>query len=663
MLLQAGIQIKAQDVVIYGGTPSGIAAAVTAAREGANVTMIESTRWIGGMVAGGLVHSDIGNKDTIGGFPLEFFTLAAKDLDPKFMWYADSRTNMQTFEKLLKDAGVKVITGQRLKSIVKEGTRIISITTLDGQTYKASQFVDASYEGDLMAQAGVSYIVGRESHSTYGEELAGFHPMPLRPRSEDVMARGGKPSYIHGTPAKISALDDKGNLIFGVYRADPSLKPGDGDGLTQAYNFRVVVTQNPENRIPFPKPTTYQPERYELLLRLIKAFPKVSFARLFHLGEVANGKYDLNAQGLFSTDYPGGNTGYPDGDYATRDRIWQDHVDFIQGMLWFLCHDEKVPAELREEASSWGLCKDEFADNNHWPYALYVREGRRMKGEYVMQQKDCQSDITKPDSVGMGSFVIDCHIVQRIVTKDGSVTDEGSFQDSPARPYHIPYRSLTPKKDECSNLLVTVCFSASHIAYCSMRMEPVYMSMGHAAGLALIQAEKTGKAVQEIDVTALQKKLLGQKAVLSLNLPEILLVKNLPGIVQDDNKAEYVGHWTKSGFGNPIEGSSQHDENDDKGNKSATFTLPIEKDGAYEVRVACTRSGNRASNVPITIKHTNGSDTHSMNQRVMPPKGKDQYFDSFGVYQFKAGEPAIITISNKDTDGIVSIDAVQLLPQ
>jgi len=650
---------NAHDLVIYGGTPSGIAAGVIAAREGASVLIIEPTPWIGGMVAGGLTRTDKGNEATIGGFPRAFFTRAAKGLDKEFMWYAEPKANLKTFKAVLKEAGVKVITGQRLQSVKKEGKRIVSFTTTDGQSYAGKQFVDASYEGDLMAGAGVSYIVGRESRATYNEPLAGFTIMPIRERSAEIMSRAGNPSYIHGTPTKISALDENGELIYGVFRADPNAKAGDGDGLTQAYNFRVVVTQREDIRVPFPKPKNYEPRKYELLLRLIQAYPKMAFGRIFHLGEVAHGKYDLNAQGLFSTDYPGANTGYPDGDHATRDQIWQEHVDFIQGMLWFLCHDPRVPQYLRDEANTWGLCKDEFTDNEHWPYALYIREGRRMKGAYVMQQKDCQSDIKKPDSIGMGSFLIDCHIVQRVITPEGLVTDEGSFQDTPARPYHIAYRSITPKQDECENLLVTVCFSASHIAYCSMRMEPVYMAMGHAAGLASWQALNNHQAVQAIDVAALQKKLLEQEAVIDLNLPDITLASKLPGIVLDDSVAKYEGHWTNSGYGNPVDGSSHHDGGE-KVSKKATFETTLPKDGSYTVRLAYAPASNRASNVPVKVHHAKGDDVVKVDQKVAPKD--DPHFVTLGTYDFKADVPAIIEISNEEANGIVGVDAVQWVP-
>lgn len=655
------------DLVIYGGTPAGLSAGIIAAREGASVVIIEPTKWIGGMVTGGLCRTDVGKEQTIGGFPREFFTRAAAAKPGSEMWYAEPHVNLATFHAMLKEAGVKVVTAQSLKSITKEGARITSLTTADGTTYQGKMFMDASYEGDLMAAAKVSYIVGRESRAQYGEPLAGYYPMPIRPRTVEVMESdcpsiGGKgPAYIHGTPVSISGLGADGKPIFGVSHA-PKLQPGDADHRTQAYNFRICVTQRPDIFVPFPKPANYEASRYELLLRLIQAFPGVRFGRLFHIGLTSHGKYDLNAQGLFSTDYPGANFDYPDGDAATRARIWQDHIDFTQGMFWFLGHDERVPQGLREQALSWGLCKDEFADNHHWPYALYIREGRRMIGEHVMVQKDLQTDIFKEDGVAMGSFLIDCHIVQRILVEDGTVRDEGSFQDTPALPYQIAYRSLTPKRTECENLLVPVCLSASHIAYCSLRMEPVYMALGHACGLAAVQAIHGKSSVQGIDVKALREKLIAQKAV--LELPELANMPRsakLPGIVMDDSQATQTGHWTGSTYGNPVDGASVHDANAEKGKLSITYTLQVPATGSYEVRVSYAAAPNRASNVPVSIQHADGTAAATVNQKQKPPK--DDLFMSLGAFRLEKDKPAVITIRNDETNGITGADAVQLLPK
>lgn len=658
-----GADVVTADVVIFGGTPAGLAAGIAASREGCTVVVIEPTPWIGGVVTGGLSRTDTGREEVIGGLAREFFRRAAESSAAP-LWFAEPRSNMATFKAMVAEAGLQVITGQSVESVAVDGRRITSLTTRAGNVHAGRVFIDASYEGDLMALAGVSCIVGRESVTQYGEPLAGFHPMPIRPRSPAIMESdcpdigGTGPAYIHGTPAAISALDDAGEPIAGVRRSDAV--PGSADGLTQAYNYRLCVTQRADIVVPFPRPRTYSPERYELLLRLIKAFPGVRFGRLFHLGRIAGDKFDLNAQGLFSTDLPGGSVEYPSADPAVRDRIRRDHADFIQGMLWFLGHDDRVPEDLRAQTNSWGLCKDEFVDNGHWPYALYVREGRRMVGDYVLVQRDLQEDVFKEDSVGMGSFLIDCHIVQRLVGPDGTVRDEGSFADEPVLPYQIPYRSLTPKPHECENLLVPVCLSASHIACCSLRMEPVYMTLGHAAGVAAALALRESHPVQEIDHAVLRQKLIEQGAVVELaSVAAMPRSKKLPGIVMDEQVAERVGLWKASPFGNPVDGMSRHDDNAGKGSKSVRYTLRVPRSGRYEVRLAYTPAPNRAAAVPVTVDHAMGSARVSVNQRIVPPL--DGLFVTLGTYEFSSDAPAIITVSNTDTDGFVNVDAVQLL--
>lgn len=510
------------DVIVYGATPGGITAAVAAARARVSVVLIEPSRHIGGMVSGGLSATDYGNPAYIGGLALEFFErAAAKYHDPaqpapprnNGWWFSEPHVAEQTFLEMVAQPRIKLVTEQRLQTVVCQKHRIISLRTTDGTLYRGRVFIDATYEGDLMARAGVKYAVGRESQATYGESLAGFCPPKLRPRTVAFMATKGS-SYVHGTPTELMARHPDGTLLWGI-KDIPWPAPGTGDKLVQSYNFRVIATQRKEILIPFPKPKHYDPARYELLRELVRAFPGVRFERLVFTGPIPNGKYDVNASGLIvSTDHPGFNTEYPDGDEATRSRIWQDHVDWVQGIFYFLGHDPRVPPALREQVSRWGLCKDEFADNDHWPYALYIREARRMIGAYVMRQSDCQKNTSKPDSVAMGTFILDCHCIQRLVTPEGLAVDEGNY-DVPVRPYQIAYRSITPRAAECENLLVPVCLSASHVAYGSIRMEPQYMMLGHAAGLAAVMAIEQKTAVEHIDVARLQRTLRRQKQILT----------------------------------------------------------------------------------------------------------------------------------------------------
>lgn len=667
LLSTTAVFAKDYDVIVYGATPGGISAALAASREGASVLVIEPTRWIGGMVTGGLASTDVGNEKVIGGIAREFFMQAAASKTGTPMWYAEPQVNMATFKAMLQKTKIEVLTGRNLKSISRDGDRIESLMTDDRKRYEAKVFIDATYEGDLMARAGVSYIIGREARDAYGEPLAGFQPAPLRPRTVEQMAQDspsiggpkGAMNYVHGTPARIQALDVAGLPLPGV--SNQWAEVGEGDSRTQAYNFRVIVTRTPENRVPFPKPAHYDAARYELLARTIEAFPGIRFSKLVYLGPIANGKFDANAIGLVvGTDHVGANYAYPDGDEKLRAKIWQDHVDYVQGFFWFLANEPRVPEDLRKQASQWGLAKDEFTDNDHWPYALYVREARRMIGEYVMRQDDCTQHITKPDSIGMGSFIMDSHAVQRLVNHDGSVIDEGNF-DMPVRPYQIPYRSLVPQKSQCENLLVPVCMSASHVAYGSIRMEPQYMILGQACGLAAVQALHTQKAVQDIDVAALQAKLREQKQVLELPLPPgSVELKNLAGIVADDAEAQYTGEWVGSSSSGGVEGMYHHDGNEAKGMKSARFEVRVPKDGHYEVRFAYATAPNRATNVPVKVTHADGEKTVTVNEKQTPTL--DKAFVSLGKFRFTADKLAVVTVTTEGTDGYVVVDAVQLLP-
>jgi hypothetical protein len=370
-----------------------------------------------------------------------------------------------------------------------------------------------------MSRAGVSYTYGRESVDQYDEKLAGVRgPHFVKNYAPDFYAKPGNEYMHHGQlGADISGRDEKGKLRWGVEKL-PAEKIGSSDKRVQGYCFRLISTQRKDILVPWPKPDHYYPERYELLLRYIKAHPGISFARLVHFSAIPNGKFDLNASGPFSIDYVGGNYGYPDADYKSRDRMYHDHIDYQQGFLWFLARDPRVPQELRDEVNSWGLCKDEYVDTAHWPVQLYIREARRMIGRYVMTERDILSTHTKEDSIGMGNFVLDSHWVRRFENEQGFVRVEGHLDESiglSRNPYEIPYRSLTPKTAECRNLLVPVCMSATHVAICTIRMEPVYMMLGHAAGVAAAMAGKSGKNVQDIDVPLLLKKLTEQRGMLN----------------------------------------------------------------------------------------------------------------------------------------------------
>ncbi len=445
----------------------------------------------------------------IGGYALEFYYRVGKHyamnrFGNDVSWYHEPQVAEDIFREMLREAGVAVFPRHRLLpkgGVKKNGRRITEIAMENGAAFGAKVFLDSSYEGDLMTQAGVSYTVGREGSSQYGEPLAG-----VRDRTP-----------LHQFLVNVSAYDAQHRLLPEVSgtKLDP---PGSADKKVQAYNFRMCFSDVAANQVPFPKPAAYDPKRYELLARLIQARTKAegqvpALRTLLKIDLLPNGKADVNNQGAVSTDYIGGSWEYPEASYAKREQIWQAHKDYIAGLLYFLAHDPQVPPTLQAEMNRWALCKDEFVDTDHWPHQLYIREARRMVGEYVAIQKDLQTELTKPDPIGMGSYNSDSHNIERVVDADGLARNEGDMQVA-VKPYQIPFRVMLPKRNEVSNLLVPVCFSASHVAYSSMRMEPQYMIIGQAAGVAAKQAIEKNMAVQEIDPAALTARLRTQGAIL-----------------------------------------------------------------------------------------------------------------------------------------------------
>lgn len=485
--------------------------AYSAAREGLRVILLEPGAHVGGMVTGGLSATDFGHFTIIGGYVRDFYMQAAShygvtNLDKGANWYSEPHVDEEIFRKMLAEAGVKVYFHERLREhdgVRATGTTIRSITTEDGKRWSAKVFADCSYEGDLMAQAGISYTWGRESTAEYGEDLAGV--------------RANTPKHQFLWP--ISAFDAEHRLLPEIL-AGPLATPGSADKAVQSYNFRPVLTRDPADRLPFPQPVGYDPSQFALLARYLSQYAD----HMDHpprLGDITNPvaipnqKADFNNNGPFSTDFIGHSWDYPNGSYTKKAAIWKQTLLYTQSFFYFISHDASVPETLRNEANEWGLPKDEFADTNHWPNQLYIREGRRMIGAYVMRQSDLQVNRTKPDSIGMGSYNSDSHNVERIAMPDGSVQNEGDVQ-VPVQPYEISYRIITPKLEESTNLLVPVCFSATHVAYSSLRMEPQYMIIGQAAGVAAALAVQEKRAVQDISIDALQSKLEAGHAILHI---------------------------------------------------------------------------------------------------------------------------------------------------
>jgi hypothetical protein len=492
---------------------------------GLRVALLEPREHIGGMVTGGLSRTDVGRREVIGGYALEFYWRAGNAYDmaqhlQEIAWLPEPHVAEAIFGDMLRQSGVTVLFHRRLRErdgVRKSGARIESIAMENGETYKARVFADCTYEGDLMAQAGVTFTWGREGSAQYGESLAGV-------REETPK---------HQFLVDLSPYDAAGHLLPEI-SAEPAGEPGAADRKVQAYNFRLILSHDPANQTAYPKPATYDSARFELFARLLAAMEKKQ-GRASKLGEVLsispipNHKADMNNNGPFSTDYIGKSYEYPNASYARRAEIWRDHEEYTKGLFWFLAHDPRVPASLQKEANEWGLAKDEFKDNGNFPNQLYIREARRMVGEYVMTQKDIQTELTKPEAIGMGSYNSDSHNVQRIITKEGFVRNEGDMQ-VPVQPYQIPYRIITPKRAEAQNLLVPVCFSASHVAYSTLRMEPQYMIIGQAAGAAASLAIRGDRAVQEIDRAALRRTLAERGAILEYQAnPQSTLVNRFRG--------------------------------------------------------------------------------------------------------------------------------------
>ena len=518
------------DIVVYGDTAAAVVSAVAASRQGAKVALVAPNKHLGGMMSGGLFETDLGNSSVIGGMSREFFKRNAVIKGNKTAdavdWYFEPHVAEEIFADMLNETKktpypVDVFLGERLvenSGVVMSGATITKIICESGKEFSAKNFIDASYEGDLMAQAGVTYTFGREGREVYGESLAGV---------VDPSVQGANN---HNFRFNILARDENGNLKYKEVSEEPLAPAGTGDKKIQAYNFRICLTNNAANKLPFPKPEGYDPSRYALLADYIDAWVKAegkapAVNRLFIIGHGVNGKHDFNNNGAFSTDYIGGNYNYPDATYAQRQEIWNDHYNYTMGLLYFLTNDPSVHADVRKGMSAWGLPKDEYVDNNNWTFQLYVREGRRMIGEYVMTQKDIRKgggvDLTKPDTIGMGSYNSDSHNVQRYITADGYIRNEGNMEVN-VDPYEIPYRMLLPKRAEADNLLVTCTFSASHVAYSTIRMEVQYMIIGEAAGRAAAISVQDNTKVHDIDVTKLQRSLKANDAVLTFTKAELM---------------------------------------------------------------------------------------------------------------------------------------------
>lgn len=519
---------KTFDICVYGESASGVIAAIQASRLGKDVILISKNRHVGGLATSGLTATDMNRNDMVGGIAKEFYqriysyyqdstvwknqnrdeffsksikrTYRGKNDDRKMQWVYESNVAEKIMLDMLDEAGVNIWFNERLQltnGVQKRKTKINSIQMESGKTVKAKVFIDASYEGDLMANANVSYTVGRESNTTYNETFNGY-----------------RINFKDGTD--LSTIDpyivegDKNSGLLPYIDSEIPLKQGEADHRVQAYCYRMTLTDDPENRIKIQEPKNYNPLWYEVLVRRIQQNPELTLQNIITLTPMPNRKTDTNHLDFFGASYD-----YAEADYNKRKEIEQMHKDYALGMLWLLEHDPRIPEHIRSEMSDWGLPKDEFADTENFPNHIYVREARRMIGEYVMVEKNVAKENREvaENPIGVGSYALDCHYVSKVIDEEGKLRYEGTIF-KPTTPYQISYYSLTPKRNECSNLLVPVCLSASHVAFSSIRMEPVYMVLGQSAAVAASLAIDEKSAVQEIPYDRLAAKLLELKQII-----------------------------------------------------------------------------------------------------------------------------------------------------
>lgn len=640
---------KEVDICIYGGTSAGVIAAYTAQQSGKSVLLIEPGRHLGGMSSGGLGFTDIGNKYVVQGLALDFYRRLGTHYGKLEQWIFEPSVAETIFNDYINRAGVEVWYENRLAGVEKQDNAITSITlenskhpdNATNRKVRAKIFIDCSYEGDLLARSGVSYIVGREANKQYGETYNGV----------ELMDRHQFPDGID--PYRIKG-DSTSGLIYGINSA-PVNPNGTGDKKVQAYNFRITLTNRPENRIPITKPDNYDPSRYELLLRLKESRPWNKHTDVFIWSDMPNGKTDINNFGGFSTDVIGENWNYPDAGYEERARIWKFHEDYTKGLLYFVGHDERIPESIRNQMLEWGYPKDEYVDNGHWTHQLYVREARRMIGELVMTQHHCQGRETVTDGIGWAAYTMDSHNCDRHVV-NGMVKNEGNVEIGGFGPYPISYRAITPKQNEVQNLLVPVCLSTSHIAYGSIRMEPVFMVLAQSAAIAAGQAiDRHNNCVQKVDAQAVLKE-FRDNPLADKSQPEILIDNH------DTLHVQRTGEW-KTEIWKAYGPDFFSDDSKGTSPKDIRYTPTIPVDNMYEIYAYFPKVQNATTQTHIDIY--DGNELHKkiiQSSDIIVEGQTSGEWISVGQYKLSKGMDNYVRISNEEADGVVVADAVLFIP-
>jgi len=641
------------DVVIYGGTSAGVIAAYTAKTMGKSVFIVEPSRHLGGLTTGGLGYTDIGNKYAVTGLSRDFYRRLGDHYGKFEQWIFEPHVAKNTFQEYLDRADIQVLYNFRITDVKKTDGVIQEITlenssdpTSEAKTISGKMFIDATYEGDLMANADVRYTIGREANNLYGETYNGVQLM-----TGHQFPDGIDPYHVPGDPSS--------GLLWGI--SENTLEEdGTGDDKIQAYNFRICLTNDPANRVEITRPEGYDSTQFDLLVRLFEAQPeKRNISDYFIWSRMPNNKTDINNRGGFSTDMIGMNHDYPEADYQRRQEIIDQHAQYTKSLLYFYKTDPRVPAELQNFVQEWGYPKDEYQDNGHWSPQLYVREVRRMVGEYVMTEANCVGDEVVEDGVGMAAYTMDSHNIQRIVAeKDGRkmVKNEGNVEIGGFGPYPISYRSLIPKREDAVNLFVPVALSASHIAYGSIRMEPVFMVLAQSSAVAACMAIDEGLAVQDVDVTALQL-VLDENPLADGSTAEILVDND------DNERVEISGEWerqTRGGYGP----SFLTDASMGKEDKSVRFIPEIKTAGNYDVYVYFSRTADAS---PTTLLKLSDGQT----EREILIKEDDIRVEGqtsgewvhLGQHQLEKGKNSYVEVTNKGASGRVVADAMVWVPK
>ncbi len=645
---QQGTSVLTADICIYGGTSSGVIAAYTAQKMGKTVILIEPGKHLGGLSSGGLGYTDIGNKYVVTGLARDFYRRIGAHYGKFEQWIFEPKVAEAIFNDYVKRAGFTVLFENRLLKVKKESNQIKEITlensykpgTATNKTVRAKVFIDCTYEGDLMARSGVSYTVGREANSQYGETINGVQLMDGHqfPDSIDPYVKPGDP---------------KSGLLWGISKQVPQ-PDGAGNKMVQAYNFRIALTNVPENRVPITRPENYDPNKYALLLRLKEKLPWKALTDVFIWSLMPNGKTDINNRGGFSTDMIGMNWDYPDASYAKRAKIWKEHEDYTKGLLYFIGNDPKIPEHIRNEMKQWGYPKDEYTDNGNWSHQLYVREARRMIGELVMTEHHCQGREQVKDGVGMAAYGMDSHNCERLVI-NGQVKNEGNVEVHGFGPYAISYRAIVPKRKEVGNLFVPVCLSASHIAYGSIRMEPVFMVLGQSSAIAACQAIDKKITVQQVNVDEV-KSILKSNPLADGSTPEIL-VDN-----EDSDFVQITGNWKKESTGG-YGPTFLTDDSRDGIAGSARFIPNVTQNGDYRVYVYFPKLQNASAKTHITVYDGEKATEKIINQSDIRVEGQTSgEWVSLGTYKLVQGKKAYVEISDKNADGVIVADAVLFVP-